>query len=162
MIKLLFSLFTDLYKFCVAFVGFMAHHFLLFILIIGLFALLFWVIGRGSDKFHANHAYKKRQKREAKLAIKAQKQYNDRAVNIIMEIFMLIDNRMPADPNPQELRQFREWFEQLRQELLSGDAFTYGPDQLLQQYYIDYPSDKSSQLVLKIQELCNILGYRVY
>ena len=75
---------------------------------------------------------------------------------------MLIDNRMPADPNPQELRQFREWFEQLRQELLSGDDFTYGPDQLLQQYYIDYPSDKSSQLVLKIQELCNILGYRVY
>ena len=162
MIKLLFGLFTGLYKFCVAFVGFMIHHFLLFILIISLFALLFWVIGQGSDKFHANRAYKKAQKREASMATRAQKQYNDRAVSIIMEIFKLIDNRMPVDPNPQELRQFREWFEQLRQELLSGDNFTYAPDQLLQQYYVDYPSDRHSQLVLKIQELCNLLGYQVY
>lgn len=162
MIKLLFGLFNALYKFCVAFVGFMIHHFFLFIVIVALFALLSWAIGRGSDKFHANHAYKKQQKREAKYASKVQKQYNDRAVSIIMEIFKLIDNRMPADPNPQELRQFREWFEQLRQELLSGDDFTYDPDQLLQQYYVDYPSDRHSQLVLKIQELCNILGYQVY
>lgn len=148
-------------------VNHVTSHPLVFGILLVLCVLLALISGKLSDEHQAKKAYKnaqrqanRQQKHANRLAKRQQKRDNKYVINVIDDILALIDQRVPADPNPNELLRFKNTYLIVRDELGNGQTVDQPLDQILYEYYQMYNNDQSSQLVQQMRLVNRYLGFQ--
>ena len=109
---------------------------------------------------NAQRQANRQQKHANRLAKRQQKRDNKYVINVIDDILALIDQRVPADPNPNELLRFKNTYLIVRDELGNGQTVDQPLDQILYEYYQMYNNDQSSQLVQQMRLVNRYLGFQ--